>query len=95
MVSLSASNAVEYHVSVQGADSNKGTKKKAPFRTIQHAADVAQPGDVVTVHAGVYREEINPPRGGTSDKQRIVYQSAKGEDVEIRGSEVVENWTSV
>jgi len=77
--------AAEFHVAVDGKDSNAGTKKE-PFRTIQKGADVAQPGDVITVHAGVYRERINPPCGGESDSKRIVYQAAKGEKVEIKGS---------
>jgi len=47
------------------------------------------------VHAGVYRERINPPRGGESDAKRIVYQAAPDEKVEIKGSEVVKNWTKV
>ena len=89
-----AANATEYHVSLQGQDANPGTRE-APFRTIQRAADVAQPGDTVTVHEGIYRERVNPPRGGLSDTQRIVYQAAPGEKVEIRGSEVVSQWTRV
>jgi alpha-N-arabinofuranosidase len=36
---------------------------------------------------------VNPPRGGRSDAERIVYQAAPGETVEIRGSEVVTGWT--
>ena len=44
---------------------------------------------------GVYRERINPPRGGASDTKRIVYQAARGEQVEIKGSEVVTNWVKV
>lgn len=84
----------EYHVSKTGSDLNKGTPK-APFLTIQHAADLAQPGDTITVHKGLYREEITPPRGGLSDEKRIVYQAALGEVVEIRGSEVVKNWMAV
>ncbi|MCK5643155.1 MAG: DUF1565 domain-containing protein, partial [Gammaproteobacteria bacterium] len=84
--------AREYHVATTGLDSNKGSQAK-PFLTIQHAADLAQPGDVITVHEGIYREEITPPRGGLSDKKRITYQAAPGEDVEIRGSEVVNDWT--
>ena len=59
------------------------------------AARLAQPGDLITVHAGIYRERINPPRGGRSDSQRIVYQAAPGEEVEIRGSEVVTNWAKL
>lgn len=86
--------ATEFHVATTGSDDNPGTKK-APLRTIQRAADLAQPGDVITVHAGTYRERINPPRGGTSDRKRIVYQGAKGEPVEIKGSEVIKNWLKV
>ena len=87
-------NATEYDVSPQGRDTNPGTRE-APFRTIQRAADVAQPGDTITVHEGIYRERVNPPRGGLSDTQRIVYQAAPGEKVEIRGSEAVSQWTRV
>lgn len=87
-------SATEFHVATTGSDTNQGTKN-SPLRTIQRAAELAQPGDVVTVHGGVYRERINPPRGGTSDEQRIVYQAAPGEKVEIKGSEVVKNWTKV
>ena len=47
------------------------------------------------MHEGVYRERINPPRGGTSDRQRIVYQAACGQKVEIKGSEVVKGWVKV
>jgi hypothetical protein len=86
--------ADEFHVSVKGNDQNKGLASK-PFKTISAAARVAQPGDVITVHEGVYRECIAPPRGGTSDKKRIVYQAAHGEKVEIKGSEVVTNWVKV
>ena len=64
----------------------------APLRTIQRAAELAQPGDTITVHEGVYRERVNPPRGGESDAKRIVYQAAPGEQVEIKGSEVVQGW---
>ncbi len=92
-VPLSVS-ATEFHVATNGNDANRGSKS-APLRSIQRAADLAQPGDVITVHAGVYRERINPPRGGTSEKQRIVYQAARGEKVEIKGSEAVRNWTKV
>ena len=68
-------HAAELHVALQGNDANPGTRA-APLRTIQRAATLAQPGDVVTVHEGVYRERINPPRGGESDAKRIVYQAA-------------------
>jgi alpha-L-arabinofuranosidase len=89
-----AAQATEFHVATSGQDTNPGTQA-APLGTIQRAAELAQPGDVITVHAGVYRERINPPRGGESDAKRIVYQAAPGEKVEIKGSEVVKNWVQV
>lgn len=94
LVPLAGLHAGEFHVATDGNDSNRGTKN-APLRTIQQAANLAQPGDVVTVHAGLYRERVNPPRGGSSDKKRIVYQAAPGQKVEIKGSEVVKGWEKV
>lgn len=87
-------NNREFHVSVNGNDVNEGSQSSM-LRTITAAALLAQPGDVITVHEGVYREQINPPRGGESDTRRIVYQAAPGEKVEIKGSEVVKNWVKV
>ena len=69
--------AREYHVSIKGNDNGTGSES-APFRTINRAAQVAFPGDVITVHAGVYREWVNPPRGGDCDDTRIVYRAAPG-----------------
>ncbi|MGB2862131.1 MAG: DUF1565 domain-containing protein, partial [Sedimentisphaerales bacterium] len=86
--------AREYHVSVKGDDTNKGTTK-APFQTISRAAEAAQPGDFITVHEGTYRERINPPRGGQSGKKRIIYQANPGDKVVIKGSEVIKGWQKV
>ena len=94
LASGAALHSAELHVSLAGNDTNPGTPAAA-FRTIQHAADLAQPGDTITVHTGVYRERINPPRGGESDVKRIIYQAAPGEKVEIKGSEAVKNWVKV
>jgi alpha-N-arabinofuranosidase len=86
--------AKTFHVSIKGNDANSGSEA-APFRTIQHAADLSQPGDVIRVHAGVYRERVSPPRGGTSDTKRIVYEAVPGEPVVITGSEEAKNWEKV
>jgi len=88
---ISMVSAKEYHVSVKGNDKNEGNASK-PFKTINFAAQLAQPGDVVTVHSGTYREWINPARGGESDAKRIVYRAATGEVVDIKGSEVLQGW---
>ena len=85
-------SAKEYHVAKTGNDANNGNLE-TPLLTIQAAANLAQSGDIITAHEGIYREEVTPPRGGDSDDQRIVYQAAEGENVVITGSEVVKNWT--
>ena len=90
---LAASSAPrEYHVSLKGDDANGGTPSQ-PLRTISAAAALAHPGDTITVHEGVYRECVSPPRGGTSDQERIVYRAAPGERVEITGAEIIKGWT--
>lgn len=86
--------AKEYHVSVKGNDKNSGAVT-APFRTIGRASEVAMPGDIITVHAGVYREMIVPARGGTANSKRIIYRAAAGEKVEIKGSEIITNWQQI
>jgi len=84
----------EYFVSQNlGNDKNKGTQKN-PFKTIQRAADIAVAGDIITVAEGVYREQINPKNSGKENKP-IIYQTAKGAKVEIKGSEIITDWENV
>lgn len=94
IMTLSAASAMEYHVSIKGHDADEGSAAK-PLRTISAAARLAQPGDTITVHEGVYRERITPPRGGESDAKRITYQAAPGEQVIIKGSEIIRGWEKV
>jgi hypothetical protein len=86
-------SATEYHVATNGQDTNPGTSG-SPFKTITKAASVMQAGDICTVHAGTYREWVKPPRSGTSNTQRIVYQAATGETVKIKGSEQITTWVN-
>lgn len=83
--------ATEYHVASTGNDNNAGTEQ-SPFLTIQKAASTLQPGDICTVHAGTYREWVNPARGGSSGSP-IVYRAAQGDQVYIKGSEQITSWT--
>ncbi len=73
------------------SDDNPGTDAK-PLKTIQAGADRAQAGDRILVRAGIYREEVVPPRGGTSPQRPITYLAAPGEEVSIRGSERIATW---
>ena len=86
-----ALQANEYHVSKKGNDFSNGSLE-APFNTISKAARIAQPGDVITVHEGVYREWVNPFYGGLNDRSRIVYRATENEEVWIKGSEEIKTW---
>jgi hypothetical protein len=86
--------AAEFHVAPSGNDGHDGTSAM-PFKTISAAALKAMPGDTITVHAGTYRERIDPPRGGASDAKRITYQAAPGGKVVITGSEPAKGWEKV
>ena len=92
-ISATTLYGAEYSVATTGNDSNSGSQT-SPFRTIQHAAEIAQPGDVITVHQGVYLRVVNF-MWGESDTKRITYQAAPGENVVITGSEAVTNWEKV
>jgi hypothetical protein len=83
----------EIHVAKTGAETNSGGVDD-PYLTISRAAQVAQPGDTVVIHGGVYREQVMPPRGGTSEQTRIVYLAAPGESVVLKGSEHITSWTA-
>ena len=65
--------------------------KERPFKHINDAAKIAKPGDEVIVAKGVYREYVNPLRGGTKD-ERIVYRSEEPLGAVITGAEVVKGW---
>lgn len=86
--------AREYHVSINRNDDAEGSVVH-PFKTISAAGRVARAGDTITVHAGTYREWIDPLYGGTNDGNRILYRAAEGEKVVMKGSEVIKGWQKV
>ena len=57
-----------------GYDGN-GTSQM-PFRHINDAAKIAQPGDEVLVAPGIYREYVDPVYAGT-EEARITYRSTE------------------
>ena len=74
-----------WYVAPTGADSNPGSLEQ-PFATIQHAADIAQPGDTVFIRAGTYRETVTPPRSGTAAAP-ITFRPYNDEVVRIDGAD--------
>ncbi len=57
--------AREYFVAAGGSDTAAGTAP-APWATVQRAADVVNPGDVVSIGPGTYRQRVFISRAGTS-----------------------------
>jgi hypothetical protein len=78
--------------SAKNADDNGPGTSERPFRTINKAAQVLQPGERVVIAAGTYRELIRPARGGNSPDDLISYEAAPGAKVIVKGSRVVTAW---
>ncbi len=53
---LGAAAVTTYYVSGTGNDSSTGTSLTTPFLTLQRAADVTNPGDVVFIMDGIYTD---------------------------------------
>ena len=71
------------------ADDNGPGDKARPFRTINKAAQLLQPGERVVIAAGTYRECVRPARGGAGPTQMISYEAAPGAKVYVKGSDVL------
>jgi len=75
-----SAQAATYYVSTSGSDSNAGSSS-APFKTIQKAANIVNPGDTVIVRDGTYTDTNNDlnvvrlARGGTSSSSWITFKA--------------------
>jgi hypothetical protein len=65
------------------SDSNPGTEE-APWLSIQHAADVALPGDWITVKQGQYDERVVVQNSGSVDA-KITFQASPRRSVLMQG----------
>jgi hypothetical protein len=71
-------------------DAGPGSKDR-PFRTINKAAQVLQPGERVMIAEGVYRECLRPARGGSGPDKMISYEAAPGAKVVVKGSAILKD----
>jgi len=78
------SSGPAFYVSPAGDDSNPGTMK-APWRTIQHAADAAPAGSTVHVRAGTYQERITINVSGNPRDGYVTFRSYPGETAILDG----------
>jgi len=85
--------AATYYVATNGNDSNTGTSRDTPLKTIQKAADKMVPGDTCLVLPGSYNERVQITRSGASG-QPIVYQ-AEGSSVITQGFTITADYIQI
>ncbi len=73
-----------YYVSTSGNNGNPGTIA-SPWRTIQHAANLATAGDTVYIRQGVYNEIVTLQASGTAAAP-VIFSSYPGELVTVDGA---------
>ena len=81
---------MDIYVDVRAGRDGNGSKEM-PFRRINEAAKVANPGDTVLVAPGVYREYVDPIFAGEPDA-RITYKSTEPLKAVITGAERIASW---
>lgn len=88
------SGALEYYVATNGSDGGTGQSLSDPFRTIQKALNVVQPGDTVWVRGGTYRESAQAVTEGQATSWITICAYANENPV-LKGSWPVTNWVEV
>lgn len=81
---------MKIYVDAKAPFDGNGTKER-PFKLINEAAKIAEPGDEVLVFPGTYRENVNPIHSGEKDA-RITYRSVEPLGAVITGAEKITDW---
>lgn len=79
--------ATSYYVATTGSDANPGTQT-APWRTINHAAQLATAGQTVFVRGGTYNEYVSLANSGNATAGYITFQNFPGESPIVDGTGV-------
>ncbi|PYU60108.1 MAG: hypothetical protein DMG55_11780 [Acidobacteria bacterium] len=87
---VTISNGLAFYVSTTGNDASSGTSG-SPWRTIQHAANMVQPGDTIYVYGGTYNETVTINASGNSTAGYITFQSYPGQTAIIDGTGLAVN----
>ena len=71
-----------------------GVDPNDQVRTIGAAAAHLDPGDIILLHSGIYRELVTVDKNGTSDKP-ITIRAAEGESVILTGADRLTDWSLI
>ena len=86
-----AAEGKTWHVS---GETLAGIEQQEQLRTIGRAAALAEPGDTVIIHGGIYREAVVIEKSGRPDNP-ITFQTAAGAGVIMTGADRITEWTRV
>lgn len=75
------------------ADTNPGNEQM-PFKTVQHAADVAKPGDTIYVMAAKYDERIKVKAGGTKGRP-VAFMAMPRRSVTVAGFDLEASYVRI
>jgi hypothetical protein len=91
LIMAQAALAATWHVAGTGNDANNGKTPKTAFRSLQKAADLVNPGDVVLVSNGIYTNNNKGNGGAVLSIERsgrpdawITWKAAPGHKPEVR-----------
>lgn len=71
------SQGAQYFVSPDGDNDNSGSSPSLPFRSIQHALQLAQPGDTIHLGPGHYYQDVYTVRDGEPGKPITIIGTEK------------------
>ena len=90
----SCADAKVYHVDINSGDDGFSGSEEKPFKSINHASTILEPGDKVIIHEGIYHEQIIGGKSGLPNAP-IVYEGKDRDNVILRGSVTVKDWKKV
>ena len=68
LAGLAQAQGAQYFVSPAGDNDNSGASPSLPFRSIQHALQLAGPGDTIHLGSGHYYQDVYTVRDGEPEK---------------------------
>ncbi|MBF0198636.1 MAG: DUF5123 domain-containing protein [Planctomycetes bacterium] len=93
LMNLAACSPNIYHISTDGQDGSRGNAS-APWQTFAYALEHAEPGSIIKVHGGVYKQKIELWKEVGDGKVDLIFQAIDGERPVIDGSDFVLEETS-